>query len=163
MVENLKVKYDFKENTIYCGNNSYTKKNDNKVYGVLTEFPSEKIDLIYIDPPFFSNKHYEIIWEDGYESQAYEDRWKGGLSHYISWMRPKIEQLYRVLKPNGSFYLHCDWHASHYLKVLCDEIFKNENYFRANIVWKRTIQVKNVKKNYSRNLDYILFYTILSH
>jgi len=114
----------FQSNTIYCGD----------CRDVLRKFPDEYVDLIYADPPFFSNKQYEVIWHDGYEIRAFEDRWKGGVQHYVLWMRERIEQCYRVLKKTGLFYLHCDYHAGHYLKVICDRIFGYEN-FRNEIVW----------------------------
>ena len=100
----------------------------------LRTIEEESIDLIYIDPPFFSNRHYEVVWGDEAEIRSFEDRWEGGINVYIEWMRPRVEELCRVLKPTGSFYLHCDWHASHYLKVMLDEIF-GKNNFRNEIVW----------------------------
>jgi len=94
----------------------------------LPEFPEECIDLIYLDPPFFSNRHYEVIWGDEAEVRSFEDRWKGGINHYIEWMRERMVHLHRVLKPTGSLYLHCDWHASHYLRVMCDQVFGANNF-----------------------------------
>jgi DNA modification methylase len=96
----------FSTNTIYCG--------DYEI--VLSKFTDESVDLIYADPPFFSNRHYEVLWGDGYEIRAFEDRWKGGTSNYVEWMYERLEQCYRVLKKTGSIYLHCDWHASHLSK-----------------------------------------------
>lgn len=104
-------------NTIYEGDN----------LDILNKFDDSSIDLIYADPPFFSNKKYEVIWDDGSEVRAFEDRWKGGIEHYISWMKPRMHECHRVLKSTGSIYLHCDWHASHYLKVAMDEIFGYKN------------------------------------
>ena len=63
------------------------------------------IDLIYADPPFFSNKAYEVLWGDGYELRAFEDRWKGGINNYVAWMEPKLKECHRVLKETGSMYL----------------------------------------------------------
>lgn len=144
----FEIKYPFKENTIYCGDN----------LKILKGFPSEKVDLIYIDPPFFSNEDYEIIWNDGYELKAFEDRWKGGIQHYISWMKPRIEELYRILNNKGSFFLHCDAHANGHLRVLCDSIFKEAN-FQSEIIWRRTFTSKSTSKGLGKNLDTILYYT----
>jgi DNA modification methylase len=99
--------------------------------------PDSSIDLIYIDPPFFSNQDYEVIWGDGYEMRAFEDRWKGGIENYIAWMEPKLRECYRALKPTGTFYLHCDWHANYRLRMILDSIF-GEDKFQNEIVWKRT-------------------------
>lgn len=136
----------FRENTIYCGDN----------LEVLKCFPDECANLIYIDPPFFSNRNYEIIWGDGYEIRSFEDRWEGGIEHYIDWMRPRIEELYRVLKRTGSFYLHCDWHSDAYLRILCDQIFKIEPL--SVIYWKRTNAKGRASRKFNVNSDTILLY-----
>ncbi|MHC1566411.1 MAG: DNA methyltransferase, partial [Candidatus Syntropharchaeia archaeon] len=108
------------------------------------------------DPPFFSNKKYEVIWKDGYEVRAFEDRWKGGIEHYVGWMEERIRECHRVLKKTGSIYLHCDWHASHYLKVMMDRVFGYNN-FRNEIVWCYTSG--NARKMFARKHDTIFFYT----
>jgi DNA modification methylase len=111
-------------NAIYCGDCAH----------VLAYFPECSVDLIYVDPPFFSNRQYEIIWGNGYELRAFEDRWKGGIKNYIAWMEPKIRECHRILKPTGIMYLHCDWHADAHLRILMDKIFGEEN-FRNEIIW----------------------------
>jgi DNA modification methylase len=103
----------------------------------LAQMPAETVDLIYLDPPFFSNRVYEVIWGDEAEVRSFEDRWEGGMGHYVGWMRERVEQLRRVLKPTGSLYLHCDPNASHYLKVMLDEVF-NAPQFRNEVIWKRS-------------------------
>ena len=103
----------FKPNAIYCGD---CKK-------VLAQFPEGSVDMIYVDPPFFSNRQYEVLWGDGYELRAFEDRWKGGIENYIAWMEPKLRECRRVLKDTGTMYLHCDWHANAHLRILMDKIF----------------------------------------
>jgi DNA modification methylase len=140
----------FNTSTIYCGDCEL----------VLSKFPDECVDLIYADPPFFSNRHYEIIWGDGYEIRAFEDRWKGGINNYVEWMVPKLEQCQRVLKKNGSMYLHCDWHSSHYLKVEMDRIFGLSNFIN-EIVWRRSTAHSDNRqgaKHYGRLHDILLFY-----
>jgi DNA modification methylase len=137
-------------NVIYCGDNTEVMRryiNDNS------------IDLIYADPPFFSNKAYEVLWGDGYELRAFEDRWKGGINNYIAWMEPKLRECHRVLKDTGSMYLHCDWHASHHLKVLMDRIFGEK--LVNEIIWKRTSAHTGEGKIRSFGIvhDVILFYS----
>jgi DNA modification methylase len=122
----------------------------------LREFGPATVDLIYLDPPFFSNKNYEVIWGDESEVRSFKDRWKGGIGHYIGWMRERVEQMHRVLKPTGSLYLHCDSNASHYLKVMLDEIFGEER-FRNEIIWKRA-NSHNDPKRFGRISDTILYY-----
>lgn len=119
--------------------------------------PDESIDLIYLDPPFFSNANYEVVWGNGAELKAFEDRWKGGINVYIDWMEQRVREMYRVLKPTGSIYLHCDHHAVHYLKIMMDKLFGYDNY-RNDIIWYYN-RWTNVSKNYQRRHDTILFYT----
>ncbi len=116
-----------KTNAIYCGQAA-------KVLGDTLEFPDESVDLIYMDPPFFSNRNYEVLWGDGYELRAFEDRWQGGIENYISWMESTVRECHRVLKPTGSLYLHCDWHANAHLRLLLDRVF-GESQFVNEIAW----------------------------
>ena len=76
---------------------------------------------------------------------------------YLTMMSLRILELHRVLKPTGSFYLHCDPTMSHYLKTACDIIFNVKNY-RNEIVWKRT-SAHNDPGRFGANIDIILFYT----
>ena len=141
----------FQTNAIYCGD----------CREILRKFPEDCADLIYADPPFFSNRHYEVLWDDGYELRAFEDRWKGGINNYVEWMVERLRECYRVLKPTGSMYLHCDWHASHYLKVEMDQLF-GDKFFQNEIVWRRSDAHSDAKqgaKHYGRVTDSILFYT----
>jgi DNA modification methylase len=62
---------------IFCGDNLQK----------LREIPDESIDLVYIDPPFNSNRNYEIFWGDSKEKRSFDDRF-GAVEHYIAWMRP---------------------------------------------------------------------------
>ncbi len=101
----------------------------------LADLPDNCIDLIYIDPPFNSNRNYEVFWGETKEKRSFADR-HASTQAYIDYMRPRCVQLARVLKKTGSFYYHCDWHASHYVKVMLDQIF-GENNFQNEIVWKR--------------------------
>lgn len=103
----------------------------------LSQFPAECIDLIYLDPPFFSNRHYEVIWGDEAEVRSFEDRWEGGIQVYVNWMRERMIEIHRVLKPTGTVFLHCDHHASHYLKVMMDAVF-DRGRFLNEIVWHYT-------------------------
>ena len=79
---------------------------------------------------------------------------------YITYMTQRIVEMHRILKPTGSFYLHCDTVASHYLKFVLDEIF-GKNNFRNEIIWKRGTMkgAKAVGKQYGRNHDVILYYS----
>ncbi|MGV0663723.1 DNA methyltransferase [Mycobacteroides chelonae] len=157
----------------------------------------ESVDLIYLDPPFNSNRNYSVIFgrnraedESAAQIQAFEDTWRwthttevliGELSQtapqrvadtlsgfytlleesealaYLVNMTPRLLQLYRVLKPTGSLYLHCDSTMSHYIKILLDAIFDPRN-FRNEVVWKRT-NSHNSAKRWGPQHDTLLFYT----
>lgn len=142
-------KHQLKPFTIYCGDN----------LKMLNEIPDESVDLIYIDPPFNSNRNYEVFWGDVAEKRAFNDRF-GDARAYIDYMKPRVEQLYRVLKKTGSFYYHCDWHASHYVKIMLDEIF-GFNFFQNEIIWQRTTNTgssKSIAKKFSSDTDSIFYY-----
>lgn len=124
----------------------------------LAQLPPACIDLVYLDPPFFSNRHYEVVWGDDAERRSFEDRWEGGIENYLEWMEARLVHLHRALKPTGSLYLHCDTNAGHYLKVACDRIFGSRKRFQGEIIWKRTSSHSDAKR-YGRVHDNILFYT----
>ena len=102
----------------------------------LSSLPSGIGDLFYVDPPFFSNRSYFANAGKANQRKIFTDRWEGGLEQYCKWMESLLVQCRRVIKHSGSIYLHCDQHASHYVKVLLDKIFGYEN-FRNEIIWKR--------------------------
>jgi len=79
------------------------------------------------------------------EEHAYRDTWSGGRASYLRVMYERLILIHELLTGDGSLYLHCAPNVSHYLKVLCDEIFGVEN-FRAEIVWKRVSGHGDAKK-----------------
>ena len=126
---------------------------------ILKTLESESVDLIYLDPPFFSNRNYEVIWGDAGEVRSFQDRWAGGIDHYIAWLKERVAEMYRILKPTGSIFLHCDWHADAYIRVeILDKIF-GENNFRNKITWKRADTHNDAKKQYPNICDDIFFYS----
>ncbi|MBS0190161.1 MAG: DNA methyltransferase [Phycisphaerales bacterium] len=134
---------------IYCGDNLEQ----------LAKLPDACIDLIYIDPPFNSNRNYEVFWGETKEKRSFEDRHESTQA-YIDYMRPRCVQLARVLKKTGSFYYHCDWHASHYVKVMLDQIMGEGNFVN-EIIWKRQSAHNDAKqgsKHLGRVHDSIFFY-----
>lgn len=140
----------------------------------------ESIDLICLDPPFFTGQVQKgkLKWEPGAMECTYEDSrrfWqeKGLASHaptwlkdiainrpdfaaYLFYMRERLQACHRVLKATGSIYLHCDWRASHYLKMVLDEIFSWQN-FQNEVVW--CYKGGNARQRFRRKHDVILFYT----
>ncbi len=123
---------------------------------VMRKMDSESIDLIYLDPPFFSNRNYEVIWGDKGEVRSFEDRWSGGIEHYIAWLKERVTEMHRLLKPTGSIYLHCDYHANSYIRVyILDKIF-GENNFHGEIIWEK-IRVKKAQSKEIPNIHDTLF------
>jgi site-specific DNA-methyltransferase (adenine-specific) len=122
----------------------------------LEGFPSECVDLIYLDPPFFSNRNHQVIW--GEEVRQFEDNiWEGSMNYYIEWMQKRVREMHRILKPTGTLYFHCDWHASHHLKVMLDDLFGIGN-FRNEIIWQRTLAKSLTTRRLPSNHDVLLVY-----
>ena len=101
---------------------------------VMRQLPSESIDLIYIDPPFFSGRNYNVIFGDQNELRSFTDIWEGGMPGYLIWLNARLYEMKRLLKKTGSIYVHCDWHASHYIKVEMDRIFGHDCFLN-DVAW----------------------------
>lgn len=184
-----------KNRTLYFGDN----------LEILREkIPDESFDLIYLDPPFNSNRNYNVLFKEGLQDspaqvQAFEDSWHwsrdaqatfeelvgvrpsktkineqisnlmlafekmvghNDMLAYLTMMTIRLIELRRVLKSNGSIYLHCDPTASHYLKLVMDAVFGKGN-FGKEIIWSlETVSgFKSQANNWIRGHDTILFYT----
>ncbi|MBN2153300.1 MAG: site-specific DNA-methyltransferase [Candidatus Lokiarchaeota archaeon] len=116
-----------------------------------------RVDLIYIDPPFWSGDDYYASSDDGQDVLAYKDRWDGGLDSYLDMIHPRLKLMHELLSPRGSIFVHVDWHAGHYIKLLLDEIFGREN-LRNEIVWWFG-GPSPVKTSFPRKHDIIFFYS----
>jgi DNA modification methylase len=131
-----------------------------------------KIDLVYIDPPFSSNKDYvrrvelrglrhlrELESDDASVLQQvmYEDMWKRDT--YFQFMYERLLLLKELLSDHGSIYVHLDWRVAHYLKTVMDEVFGEDNFIR-EIIWRIgwVSGYKSVAKNWVRNHETILYY-----
>lgn len=124
-----------------------------------------KIQLIYIDPPFDSKADYkkkislksQIISNDhtSFEEKQYSDIWTN--DEYLQFMYERLILCRELLSDDGSIYLHCDWHKSHYLRMLMDEIFGYDN-FRNEVIWCYQGTGRSLKQ-YKRKHDTLLFYT----
>jgi len=131
---------------IYCEDNLHR----------LPRLPDRCADLIYIDPPFNSNRRHEGSRGPGRGKPAFVDRY-GSTTAYIDFLRPRCAELHRVLKTTGSFYCHCDWHASHYVKVMLDAIF-GERSFINEIVWVYESGGR-ATRHFHRKHDILLLYS----
>jgi adenine specific DNA methylase Mod len=129
---------------------------------------SGKVRLIYIDPPFLSGTDYTLKTRSSGDSQTagtlheeitYSDKWTGGLDEYLNFMRVRLEAMKPLLSEDGSLWVHLDWHVSHYVKVILDEIFGYSNFVN-EIVWKRTNSPKAQSKGFGSQHDVILLYAL---
>jgi len=130
------------------------------LYYLLNHF-EEKIDLIYIDPPFFTgtNYHIEIKTEKkNYDTIAYYDYWENDLDSYLQMLYERILLIKKLLSNTGLIFIHLDWHASHYIRTILDEIF-GANKFVNNIVWYYYNKYSAGKQNLPRAHDDILVYS----
>lgn len=125
---------------------------------VMRQIESNSIDLIYMDPPFFSGRQYNVMWGDANEVRSFNDIWEGGMPGYLTWLNARLYEAKRLLKHTGSIYLHCDWHASHYIKVEMDKIFGYGN-FRNEIVWAYTGPGSPGMRQFNRKHDVILWFS----
>ena len=129
---------------------------------------AQKINLIYIDPPFATGGDFNLkihIGEDNrikkstyLNQKAYSDTWREGLDTYLNFMYERLILMRELLDNNGSIYVHLDWHVSHYLKIIMDEIFGTEN-FRNEIIWAYPAASVKTRNFFIRSYDTILFYT----
>ncbi len=130
-----------------------------------------KIDLIYIDPPFKSGADYVRKVElrglkdlgridedsaDVLQQTMYFDIWNN--DNYLQFMYERLMLLKELLSETGSIYVHLDWHVGHYVKLLMDEVFGQEN-FRNEIVWCYTGPGSPGQQQFTRKHDIILWYT----
>jgi DNA modification methylase len=118
--------------------------------------PNDSVDLAYLDPPFFTDRVHEVVWGESAEVRSFDDRWDG-IHAYVEWLRVRAAEVWRTLKPTGTLYLHCDPHASHYLKVMLDEV-TGPACFRNELIWGRTTAKALMTSRLPSNHDVILMY-----
>jgi len=127
---------------IHCGDN----------LPFMAALPDGCCTLIYLDPPFFTGR----LRRKQTSANRFDDAWRGGIRSFLAFMHPRLEQCRRLLAAHGSLYVHCDWHASHHLRILLDTIFGPENFLN-EIIWHyRTGGLS--RKWFGRKHDTILAY-----
>ena len=146
---------------LYLGNN----------LEVLKTLATDSVDLVYLDPPFCSQRDYGEF-DDRWSETSSQDTITSkdvlkvidcssiagkGMQSYLIFMAIRLLELQRVLKETGSIYLHCDPTAGHYLKLLMDSIFGRDN-FRNEVIWGYE-KPRGSKKIWRKNHDTIYFFT----
>lgn len=135
------------------------------------ETPSlrNKVDLIYIDPPYDSKADYRTqVRIDGgtleqlpttIEQFAYADTWVDGTASYLSMIIPRLCLIKEFLRDTGSLYIHLDWHVGHYVKIVMDELFGKDR-FQNEIVWQKIRTTKAQSIGFGNVRDQILVYCV---
>lgn len=136
-------------NILVCGDNIKLLK---YLYLYKQQTRNFNINLIYIDPPFntgkvFRNKNQQLLYKDNLE-----------LEQYLTFLYKRLLLMKELLSNDGSIYVHLDWHTSHYIKILMDEIFTPNN-FRNEIIWHYQTYQGQVKSYYPRKHDMIYLFS----
>lgn len=132
----IELKFDKKDIKIYKGDN----------IEVLNILDSNSVNLIYCD----------ILYNSGKTFDDYKDN-LGSPEEAVSWYRPRLKEMHRVLSETGSIYIHCNWRIDSYIRVLLDEIF-GFKHFR-NRIYRQHSGTRDFVENYDSQMDVILYYT----
>jgi adenine specific DNA methylase Mod len=123
------------------------------------------LNLIYVDPPFYSGSNYQAIVKiespllqdlPAIKPLVYDDRWEHGLEDYLTMLCARLFMMRDLLTEDGSIWVHLDWHVVHYVKILMDAIFGEKNFIN-EIVWLYKSGGTS-KNHFSRKHDTLLFY-----
>lgn len=155
----IKTRFEMEDNT------SILFKGDNfEALSILLKKFKNKINLIYIDPPFNTDQEF-FVSADGRANSishskndiiAYSD--KMSTEEYLEFIRERLVLLRELLSDNGSIYLHIDYKIGHYIKIIMDEVF-GKNNFRNDIARIKSNPKNFYRKAYGNEKDLILFYT----
>ena len=146
------------------GNGLYLGDNLAVMSGLLSEYEG-RINLIYTDPPFFTNRRFPARVGRGEDSrrpnewqlaEGYSDHW-ANMDAYLDMLYPRLALMHRLLSPTGTLYLHLDWHANAYARLLLDEIFGPDRLLN-EIVWVYH-GPSPIRSAFNRKHDTILVYT----
>ena len=146
-------------NQIYWGDNLQVMSHLLKKY-------RNKVNLIYIDPPFDSKADYkktiklrgQTVGSDhtSFEEKQYADIWTN--DDYLQFMYERLILCKELLSDDGCIYLHCDWHRVHHLRCILDDVLGADNA-RNEIIWCYRTTLRCSEKAFGRDHDNILFYT----
>jgi len=164
-------------NTFYHGDCLFVMNRD---------IPPESVDLIYLDPPFFTGKVQKGKWKGEWHPEAMEISFEDSKSYwakhleamrrkapiwlndignrhpefgaYLYYMMIRLQACRSVLKKTGSIYLHSDWKASHYLKMIMDEIFEYDNFLNEMVVHYSAVGLKARSRKFHQNTETIVSY-----
>jgi site-specific DNA-methyltransferase (adenine-specific) len=132
--------------SVICGNN----------LEILPTLRDESVQLVYLDPPFFTQKIHSLATRDNSAEYSFSDNWNSRQG-YLDFIRQILVECHKKLKSNGSIFLHCDKSASHHLRILLDEVFGEKN-FQSEIIWSYK-RWSNAKKGLLNSHQTIYFYS----
>ncbi len=149
-----------RQNRFYFGDSAETLSALSKEY-------KEKIQLVYLDPPFMSGGTYRFIQKVGEEGwrgdpkyqisrNTYHDQWRGGISDYLAFLQPVIQNAGILLSENGCIAVHVDWRVSAHVRLLLDEVF-GADHFVNEIIWAYQSGGRS-DRHFSRKHDTIFLY-----
>lgn len=134
---------------------------------LLRDIPSETVDLVYLDPPFFTGKIQKLRSREDRKEFSFKDIWNG-YEEYAEFIYNRVVEVKRILKDSGSVFFHCDKNATHIIRAILNDIFGESN-FRSEIIWSyrrwsnkkkgllpahQTIYYYSKTKNYKFNFIY---------
>ena len=147
------------DNLLACGDNlSYLAY-------LLESGYAGRIKCVYLDPPFFTKAKYNAVIDlqdaDGHHHKirhlAFNDLFERDLEHYVENMTARLLLIRELMAEDGLIWMHLDWHSSHYMRIIMDEVFGSKNFIN-EIVWKYKSGGSG-KRHFSRKHDAILLYS----
>ncbi len=123
---------------------------------VLSARSDQFADLVYIDPPFFTQKKHNLTTKDRSRTFSFSDLWDSN-EEYARFLFERVHTSWRVMKPTASLYFHCDRNAVHIARMILDEVFGAEN-FQSEIIWTYR-RWSNSRRGFLPTHQNILYYT----
>jgi site-specific DNA-methyltransferase (adenine-specific) len=123
---------------------------------VMQQFEDNRIDLIYLDPPFFTQKVHRLRTKDRQQEFSFADLWSSH-AEYADFLHLRLKEMWRLLSPTGAIFFHCDRNASHITRILLNEVFGTD-MFRSEIIWHYR-RWSNSKKGLLPAHQTIFYYT----
>jgi site-specific DNA-methyltransferase (adenine-specific) len=121
---------------------------------ILPKIPPGSVDLIYLDPPFYTQRDHRLQTRDGAQEYSFDDTWDD-IVDYRNYIADRLRECKKALAHTGSIFLHCDRSASHHLRLALDEVFGPEN-FQSEIIWSYR-RWSNAKKGLLNSHQVIFF------
>ncbi len=152
-----------RKNELIQANRSFLADNLDVMQQLINEGYEKSLDLIYIDPPYMSSSNYHaktVVEGKNFKKSlshlVFTDVWNDDIKNYLNHIYPRLQMMQRLLKENGSIFVHLDWHISHYVKILLDEIFSSRAFIN-EIIWCYS-GGSGKGRHFQRKHDVILWY-----